>query len=57
MVEKTTTYVAVGFRVDTSRSVFYFKEPDLIRFSNRLRDCIVTYDPDFVSLRMVKEVK
>jgi len=50
-----TIYVAVGFKVNEPNSIFYFKEADLIRFSNRLRDAIVTYNPDFVSLRIVKQ--
>lgn len=56
MVEKKTVYVAVGFRVDTSRSIFYFKEPDVIRFFEKLRNAVVDNNPDFVSLRMVKGV-
>ena len=50
----TTKYVAVGFRVDTARSIFYFKMADLTDFIAKLERMIEIHEPDFVSLRMVK---
>jgi len=47
-------YVAVGFKVTQSRSIFYFNEENLNDFCRRLKAYIEKQDPDFVSLRMVR---
>ena len=49
-----TTYVAVGFKVSRDRSIFYYKNVSLERFIDHLETLISKYNPDFVSLRMVK---
>jgi len=56
MVEVKTTYVAVGFRVDKSNSVFYIKEADITRFFEKVRNAVVDKDPHFVSLRIVRTI-
>jgi len=48
-------YVAVGFKVTSSRSIFYLKETTLVMFMAKLEDKIKAKNPDFVSLRMVRE--
>lgn len=48
-------YVAVGFKVDKDKSIFYTKDDDLIRFLDRLYRNIKAHEPDFVSLRMVRD--
>lgn len=47
-------YVAVGFKVNKSRSIFYIKEDNLLAFLSLLEARIEAKDPDFVSLRMVR---
>jgi len=47
-------YVAVGFKITQSGSLFYFRDTDLERFLSELKKNIEKHDPDFVSLRMVK---
>ena len=49
-------YIAVGFKVNQDRSIFYLKCPtDLEYFLGKLAVEIEKKNPDFVSLRMVKE--
>lgn len=48
-------YVAVGFKINQDRSIFYFKTNIFEVFISKLRDAIEREKPDFVSLRMVKE--
>jgi len=55
-MEVEKKYVAVGFSVQESRSIFYFKQDDLDRFLELLGIKIRKTNPDFVSLRMIKKV-
>lgn len=48
-------YVAVGFKVNQDRSIFYIKHDNLDDFLIALGSRINMKDPDFVSLRFVKE--
>lgn len=50
-----TKFVAVGFKVNQSRSIFYIKSEGLDELLRKLRNSINHYEPDFVSLRMVKK--
>lgn len=47
-------YIAVGFKVNKDRSVFYISddEHELAEFLNRLANKIDQTNPDFVSLRI-----
>ena len=49
------TYVAVGFKVDKSRSIFYIKDPNIEIFIHKLLRRMSTTDPDFVSIRRSRE--
>lgn len=48
-------YVAVGFKIDNPRSIFYVKEKTLEAFIPMLKAKIKDKNPDFVSLRFVRE--
>lgn len=53
-------YVAVGFKVTKANSVFYRKEKvetdkDHKRFMEMLETDIRLYEPDVISMRIVKE--
>lgn len=48
-------YVAVGFKINSSRSIFYVKEKTLDDFLASLEREIKKKSPDFVSLRFVRE--
>lgn len=50
-------YVAVGFRVNTSRSIFYIKDSSIDEFLVKLKHQIHLKDPDFVSLRTVRDTE
>ena len=52
----TNTYVAVGFKVNTANSIFYFKDVNLEDFLEKLKVQIRKKEPDFISLRIVKTI-
>lgn len=48
-------YIAVGFKVNQARSIFYIKEKNLSRFIVKVKLAIMKKDPDFISIRRSTE--
>jgi len=48
-------YVAVGFKVNRMKSIFYISDEEIANFLNRLANKMEEEEPDFVSIRCVRD--
>ena len=49
------TYILAAFRIDKVKSVAYIKRETLGAFIHNLEEIIKDKDPDYISIRIIKE--